>query len=92
MAATSAKKPVRTKVVYIAYTRSGNYHLSPTLLKVYAKSSYQVAYDWLADIADRYGTRVYPGTVAADGRDLVAAVVNNPDGSQSWWLERHEVV
>jgi hypothetical protein len=70
------------RVVYLAWTRSEM--LADTLLAVYGKSSYQVAYNWLADIADRHLTRVQAGAAGQ-----IAAQVRH--GNQLWWLERHEV-
>lgn len=73
---------MKPRVVYLAYTQSDR--LGKELLRVYGKSSYQRAYEWLADVADRHGVRVLPGD------DRIAAMVAT--ARQNWWLERHEVV
>jgi hypothetical protein len=77
-----ATKTTKEKVVYLAYTR--NQTIGLVMLKVYAKSSYQAAYNWLADIADRHGVKVQAGDCE------VAAIVRTNEG-QTWWLERHTV-
>lgn len=79
--------------VYLAYTRSDSLS-NPELLRIYSKSSYQDAYNWIADIAERYGNSQnhvglrYP--VVGDGKTVCSTT--NPSNGQVWWLERHEVV
>jgi hypothetical protein len=80
----------RTRMVYLAYTMcpSGGMN-TPELVRVYSQRSYQQAYNWLADIAERYPDfGKYP--MVGDGK--VAVAVTNPANGQRWWLERHEVV
>lgn len=72
------------RIVYLAYTQSARLPV-PELLRVYAKSSYQAAFNWLADIADRHGTKV----IAGDGK---RAVQVGCESGQIWYLERHEVL
>ena len=81
----TTKKTTKARVVYLAYTTGGRFNFRPELMKVYAKSSYQTAYNWLADIAERHGSKVTPG----DGNR--AAQTHNQNATQIWWLERHEV-
>ena len=69
--------------VYIACTDS-RIQQEPILIKVYKKSSYQKAYNWLADIAERHGGRVHVG----DGKKVAYAV--NQENGQTWWIDRHE--
>lgn len=76
----------KTKVVYLAYTYLP-ISREKVLLKIYSKSSYQTAYNWLANIADAHGVRVLP-CLASDTR---AAQVGHPTNGQYWYLERHEV-
>lgn len=84
-------------IVYLAYTQNQLELNAPKLLRVYKKSSYQRAYDWLADLAERHhpGQHPIPGT----GNVCVYVVVSAPyPGTttmhpiEKWWLERHEVV
>lgn len=79
----------RQRVVYIAFTARKSQQFVPELIRVYKASSYQVAYDWLADIAERYGDGKYP--VPGDIGTCIACQVLNPKTEQRWWLERHDV-
>lgn len=55
-------------------------------LAVYKKSSYQTAYNRLADIADMHKQNVRPGLYNVSAQ---VAITSN-EGLQRWWLERWE--
>lgn len=81
-------------VVYLAYTshdRDG-WRTEPTLMRVYKKSSYQKAYDWLAEIAERHGNAAAPEQkpFPVPGSEKVALQVISPTTLQMWWIERHD--
>ena len=87
--------PVKAqRVVFLAFT-DHNQWPQKQLLKIYRKTSYQLAYDWLADIAERHGNAAHPlgqKYPAGGGQDShVMAQVINPKNGQRWWIERHEV-
>ncbi len=70
-------------VVYVLKTTSGDGRsLTNEQLAVYKKSSYQIAYNRLADIADRHGVKVWAGD------NNLAVQVVCPISGQRWWLER----
>lgn len=81
--------------VYLAYTKNETLGWVPELLRIYKKSSYQTAYNWLAEIAERHsfnagnsdGTRE---VFVTHGDGKIAAQVINPRNGQVWWLERWE--
>ena len=81
-----------TQVIYIAFTSSPT-NGDRRFIAVYAKSSYQKAYNWLADIAERHGGLVEEGT----GDTAVFFTTHKPGkhvgilNGQTWWLERHEI-
>jgi hypothetical protein len=80
--------------VYLAYTRNSRI-TSPQLIAVYAKSSRQQAYNWLAELAERCGGNAAHSTGAkypTPGQGNVVAEVINPANGQRWWYELHEVV
>ena len=73
------------RIVYTAWTVSRMTGWVPTLMRIYAKSSYQDAYNWIADIAERYGGRPLPG----DGKRAVQTAC--PTTGQVWWIDAEEV-
>jgi hypothetical protein len=100
MANATAKRTRKARQVFLAYTANGLLP-TPELLRVYSKQSYQAAYDWLADLAERHGNAaVRHGNTNAPGHSKhpavgegkVALLVENPANGQRWWLERHEVL
>lgn len=68
--------------VYLFYTRHSNGEI--VLLDVYKKSSYQRAYNRMADIAERCGDKVRAGA------NHVAVETHSIATGQVWYLERHD--
>ncbi len=74
----------KKREVYLAYTRV---YGCQELLAIYSKSAYCQAYNWLADIGERYD-----GKLPTPGNNNVVVEFINPANGQRWWLERHEVI
>lgn len=97
---TPRKKTTKKREVFLAWTQMpktsyapGPLGSGPVLLKIYSKSSYQAAYNWLADIAERHGNDFHPtgAKLPVPGTGINVAMTRNGGNGQTWWLERHEV-
>lgn len=75
---------MRVKCVYLAYTSSPQ--VGRELLKVYSKSHYQMAFNWLMEIKERSPKRTFQV-----GQGKIAVEVHDPIHNQVWWLEKWEV-
>lgn len=89
----TAKRTRKARQVFLAYT-TNRLLPTPELLRVYSKQSYQKAYDWLADLAERHSNTATsgPSNYPARGAGKVVLWVENSVNGQRWWLERHEVL
>ena len=83
---------VKKREVFLAYTQSESFP-TPELLRAYGKSSYQDAYNWLAEKAEQHGNAYHPLGLKypTTGTGKVVLQVRNPGNGQVWWLERLEV-
>ena len=80
---------MNAREVYLLYTTNQTLGWVRELLAIYSKSSYQQAYNRLADIAERYPAfGKYP--MVGEGKTVLA--VTDPASGQRWWLERHELI
>ena len=80
----------RRQVVYLAYTTSEQFK-EPQLLKIYRRSSYRECYDWIADIAKRYGHSMYDRCKPIPGSGRTVLQTTNPANRQRWWVEQWDV-
>lgn len=90
---TSTKKIKKARKVFLAFTTNETLRWVPELLKIYSKSSYQDAYNWIADIVERHGNALQPLGLKYPtvGKGKIVSETVNPENGQRWWLEVHEV-
>ena len=79
------------RCVYVAFHHDG---YSTALVNVYSKTSYQKAYNWLADIAEKHGNQNHPTGLKYPNKPVDGEIILSVHGAHSdnsWWLECHEI-
>lgn len=78
--------------VFLAYTQA--FKKEKELLRIYSKSSHQEIYNWISDLAERYGNGFQPFGLKypTTGTGKIVMETRNDANGQHWWVERHEVI